>query len=115
MIIAWEVWEEETSEKAVISQKLRGKPIVLHRDNGSPMKGATFQATMERLGLIKSYSRPRVSNDNPYSESLFKTLKYCPKYPRSEFETLEDALNPIKESISSPVSIIEIIVFLCSL
>jgi transposase InsO family protein len=54
MIVAWEVWEEETSEnasilieKAVISQKLRGKPMVLHSDNGSPMKGATFQATME--------------------------------------------------------------------
>lgn len=98
MIVAWEVWEEETSEnasilieKAVISQKLRGKPVVLHSDNGSPMKGATFQATMEHLGLIKSYSRPRVSNDNPYSESLFKTLKYCPKYPKSGFETLEDA------------------------
>jgi transposase InsO family protein len=78
-------------EKAVISQKLRGKPVVLHSDNGGPMKGATFQATMERLGLIKSYSRPRVSNDNPYSESLFKTLKYCPQYPKSGFETLEDA------------------------
>lgn len=98
MIVAWEVWEEETSEnasilieKAVISQKLRGKPMVLHSDNGSPMKGATFQATMERLGLIKSYSRPRVSNDNPYSESLFKTLKYCPQYPKSGFEALEDA------------------------
>ena len=94
MIVAW---EDETSEnasilieKAVISQKLCGKPVVLHSDNGSPMKGATFQATMERLGLIKSYSRPRVSNDNPYSEALFRTLKYCPKYPKFGFIALED-------------------------
>lgn len=98
MIIAWEVWEEETSEnasilieRAVVSQRLHGRPVVLHSDNGSPMKGATFQATMERLGLIKSYSRPRVSNDNPYSEALFKTLKYCPRYPKSGFESLECA------------------------
>lgn len=98
MIVGWEVWEEETSEKAILliekavmTQKLYGKPLVLHSDNGSPMKGATFQATLERLGLVKSYSRPRVSNDNAFSESMFKTLKYCPGYPKNGFESVEDA------------------------
>lgn len=98
MIIDYEIWEEESSEKAILliekavmKQKMVGKPLVLHSDNGGPMKGATFQATLERLGLTKSYSRPRVSNDNAYSESLFKTLKYVPEYPRQGFETLDDA------------------------
>jgi putative transposase len=45
------------------------------------MKGATLLATLQRLGVMPSFSRPAVSNDNPYSESLFKTLKYRPKYP----------------------------------
>lgn len=41
------------------------RPLVLHADNGSPMKGATMKVTMEKLGITASYSRPRVSNDNP--------------------------------------------------
>ena len=54
------------------------------------MKGATMLATLEKLGVAASFSRPRVSNDNPYSESLFKTLKYCPKYP-DRFNDLAEA------------------------
>ena len=55
------------------------------------MKAATFQATLEKLGVQSSFSRPRVSNDNPYSESLFKTMKYRPKYPFKGFESLDEA------------------------
>ena len=55
--------------------------IFLHSDNGSTMKCGTILARMEKLGVMPSFSRPRVSNDNPYSESLFKTLKYRPSYP----------------------------------
>jgi len=65
--------------------------VVLHSDNGSPMKGVTMLATLQQLGVIPSFSRPSVSNDNPYSESLFKTLKYRPEYPSMPFETLFDA------------------------
>lgn len=66
--------------------------IVLHSDNGGPMKGATFQATLEALGVAASYSRPRVANDNPFSESLFRTLKYRPSYPRGgRFDSLDAA------------------------
>src|SRR3546814_20022220 len=61
---------------------------VLHSDNGSPMKGSTMLATLQALGVAPSYSRPAVSNDNPFSESLFKTLKYRPAYPRQAFEDL---------------------------
>lgn len=68
----------------------RGK-LVLHADNGGPMKGATLKATMENLGVIASYSRPRVSDDNAFSESLFRTMKYRPEYPNKPFASLEDA------------------------
>ena len=98
LIVGHEVWEEEKAEhaeylirKATLSQKIAGKPLVLHSDNGSPMKAATFQVTLEKLGVQSSYSRPRVSNDNPYSEALFKTMKYRPKYPFKGFESLEEA------------------------
>lgn len=53
-----------------------GKSIVLHSDNGAPMKSHTLKSKLEFLGVLSSYSRPRVSNDNPYSEAHFKTMKY---------------------------------------
>jgi putative transposase len=65
--------------------------VTLHSDNGSPMKGATLRATLDALGVIPSFSRPSVSNDNPYSESLFRTLKYRPEYPESVFANLHGA------------------------
>jgi len=65
--------------------------LVLHSDNGGPMKGATMLATMQDLGVVPSFSRPSVSNDNPFSESLFRTLKYVPAYPRKPFESVEAA------------------------
>ncbi|QOY35336.2 IS3 family transposase [Anaerobacillus isosaccharinicus] len=97
-IVAWEIWEseeaiyaEELLKKAVVSEKIKGKPLVLHSDNGSPMKAATFQGLLEKLGIQSSYSRPRVSNDNPYSEAMFRTLKYRPEFPYKGFKTLEEA------------------------
>jgi transposase InsO family protein len=65
--------------------------MVLHSDNGGPMRGATMLATIRQLGIIPSFSRPRVSNDNPYSESLFRTMKYRPVYPSKPFESLQQA------------------------
>lgn len=65
--------------------------IVLHADNGGPMKGATMVATLERLGVLPSFSRPHVSNDNAFSEALFRTLKYRPDYPRGPFATVATA------------------------
>lgn len=97
-IVGWEVWATEEAKyaedlvkKAVMSEKIQGAPLVLHSDNGSPMKAATFLGLLEKLGIQSSFSRPRVSNDNPYSEAMFRTLKYRPNYPNKGFATLEEA------------------------
>ena len=65
--------------------------LILHSDNGSPMKGSTMLATLQQLGVMPSFSRPGVSNDNPFSESLFRTLKYRPEYPSRPFESVHHA------------------------
>jgi putative transposase len=65
--------------------------LTVHADNGGSMKGATMLATMEKLGVEKSFSRPSVSDDNAFSESLFKTLKYCSIFPTKPFESVEAA------------------------
>lgn len=98
-IVGWEVYENESSEQAAeVLRKARlteilpaGHKVVLHSDNGSPMKGATMLATMQKLGVVPSFNRPSVSNDNPYSEALFKTMKYAPAYPSKPFENLDEA------------------------
>ena len=97
-IVGWEVFERECAEhaatvfhKAHLREGVRAKDLVLHADNGAPMKGATMLATLQRLGVVPSFSRPSVSNDNPFSEALFKTLKYCPEFPTKPFESLEAA------------------------
>jgi transposase InsO family protein len=98
-IIGWEVYENESAEQAAeVLRKARmaevipvNQKLVLHSDNGGPMKGATMLATLQKLGVVPSFSRPSVSNDNPYSESLFKTLKYTPAYPTKPFASLDEA------------------------
>lgn len=99
-IVGWEVYESESADqaakifhKAYLREGIAGDGLVLHSDNGSPMKGATMLATLERLGVMPSFSRPSVSDDNPYSESLFKTLKYHPGFPDKPFETVDEARN----------------------
>lgn len=94
-IVGWQVYETESSDLAgeVMRDLCRRENIVpdqvvLHSDNGSPMKGATMLATLQALGVMPSFSRPAVSNDNPFSESLFRTMKYRPTYPRRPFENL---------------------------
>ncbi len=65
--------------------------LVLHSDNGAPIKPVTLLSKLYDLGITPSHGRPRVSNDNPYSESLFRTLKYCPQWPRDGFADLDAA------------------------
>ena len=67
------------------------QPLVLHSDNGAPMKGATLLETLRQLGIACSFSRPSVSNDNAYSEALFRTLKYRPDYPDGPFAGISEA------------------------
>jgi putative transposase len=97
-IVGWEVFETESAEQAALvlrkthlREGIGAKSLVLHSDNGSPMKGATMLSTLQRLGVMPSFSRPSVSDDNPYSEALFKTLKYHPGFPDKPFDSLQEA------------------------
>ncbi len=98
MIVGWEIHEDERAEhaamlitKACLRHRVRQDALVLHADNGSPMKGATMLATLQRLGIVPSFSRPAVSDDNAYSEALFRTLKYSPAYPKKPFASIDQA------------------------
>jgi putative transposase len=90
-IVGWEVHEDEKAvharvliRKTCLAEGIREASRVLRSDNGGQMKGATLQ----RLGVMPSFSRPSVSDDKPYSESLFRTLKYPPAYPSKPFASL---------------------------
>ncbi len=97
-IVGWEVHERESGEyaaqllkKTQLKERIAPGALTLHSDNGSPMKSETMLAMMERLGVASSFSRPSVSNDNPFSEAAFRTMKYVPMYPEKPFETLDEA------------------------
>lgn len=98
-IVGYDIFIEQSADlasdvvsKAYIREKVEAQQITLHSDNGGPMKGSMMLATLEALGVAASFSRPSVSNDNPFSESLFKTCKYRPNYPNKPFESLEAAM-----------------------
>ncbi len=102
-IVGWEVWPDESGEyaaelveRAVIVEGVRNTPLILHSDNGPPMKAVTLKTKLESLGVISSYSRPRVSNDNPYSEALFRTCKYRSSYPEEGFGSINAAREWVK-------------------
>ena len=106
-VVGWEVYETESADQAaqvLLKAKLKEKlsslhSLILHSDNGGPMRGATMLATMQKLGVVPSFSRPSVSNDNPFSESLFKTLKYVPSYPKQPFGSVEQAREWVKDFV----------------
>ena len=98
-VVAYAIHDRETAEhaSALIAaacerEGVEPGSVQLHSDNRSPMKGATMLATLERLGVAASFSRPSVSDDNPYSESLFRTAKYCSRAPKGRFITIEAAI-----------------------
>jgi transposase InsO family protein len=98
-IVGFSIHDQESSHyaaqlitQACFDERINEKQLVLHSDNGSPMRGATMLATLEKLGVIPSFSRPSVSDDNPYSEALFRTLKYHPTFPMlDKFESIYSA------------------------
>ena len=99
-ILGWEVHDSQLDEHAAaLVERIRVSECpdadlsgwVLHSDNGGPMKGSTMLATLQRLGIMPSFSRPRVSDDNAFAESLFRTLKYCPEFPTSGFADIAAA------------------------
>jgi transposase InsO family protein len=98
-IVAWQVHERECAEDAAalateacfLEGITREAVLVLHAGNGGPMKGASMLATLQWLGIVPSFSRPRISDDNPFPEALFRTLKYRPDYPERAFADLAAA------------------------
>lgn len=97
-IVGWEVWEEECAENAIklvnrsiLAELCRGDLEVLHSDNGAIQKASTLRVKLSELGVEPSYSRPGVSNDNAYSESVFRTCKYRPLYPEKGFADVTSA------------------------
>ena len=99
-IVGWEVHDTDDSSHAThlvkrtaLSEGIATLDIkpVLHGDNGSTLKATTVLSMLQWLGIKPSYSRPRVSDDNAYAESLFRTAKYRPEFPRKGFETLDAA------------------------
>lgn len=105
-IVGWQVYACERSEFAAqllqdICQRegILKQQLHLHSDNGAPMTGVSMVAMLQHLGVIPSLSRPGVSDDNPYSESLFRTVKYVPAYPK-HFNTVEDARDYFETFVS---------------
>lgn len=106
-IVGWEVHDDESAERAAtLIQRICAETgvdangLVLHSDNGKPMRGSTMLATLQWLGIVPSFSRPHVCNDNPYSEALFRTLKHTPAYPRLPFVSGEAARQWVARFVS---------------
>ncbi len=96
-IVGWEVHDSDDADHAahLVRRTALAEGIatmdtkpVLHGDNGSTLKATTVLAMLHWLGVKPSYSRPRVSDDNAYAESLFRTAKYRPEFPTKGFAEL---------------------------
>jgi transposase InsO family protein len=105
-IVGWELHHRESAARAAtLMQRIcaeRGVDptgLVLHSDNGKPMRGSTMVATLQWLGIVPSFSRPHVCNDNPYSEALFRTLKHTPAFPRLPFASRDAARQWINQFV----------------
>jgi putative transposase len=95
-VIHWEIWPTETGtlakefiEHAIAANGGRA-PRAVHADRGTSMTSNTVAGLYARLNIAQSHSRPHVSDDNPFSEAQFKTLKYCPAFP-GQFGSIQDA------------------------
>jgi putative transposase len=106
-IMGWQVCERERTDDAAAlirricaERNIDPRGLVLHSDNGNPMRGNTMLITLQSLGVIASFSRPHVSDDNPYSEALFRTLKYTPAYPNCPFATIDEATNWVQRFVA---------------
>jgi len=105
-VVAWMVADRESEDlakdliaHAILSQEVAKGQLTIHADRGSSMKSKTVAELMADLGVVKSHSRPHTSNDNPYSESQFRTLKYRPQFPE-RFNSLEEARLVCKEILN---------------
>ncbi len=96
-VVGWRIEHAESATlfKALFSDAMAKHAVppdqlTLHADRGGPMKAKATALMLADLGVVKSHSRPHTSNDNPFSEAHFKTLKYQPEFPK-RFETIEEA------------------------
>jgi len=96
-VVGWMLSERENAllaarliEQTCAKHSIRPGALTIHADRGSPMMATSTAILLVNLGVAKSHSRPQQSNDNPYSESQFKTMKYCPTFPK-RFGSLQDA------------------------
>ena len=106
-VVGWEVHEQESGvhssqlvQQTVWKEGCVGQPLILHGDNGSSIKGQTVQVMLSKLSITPSFSRPRVSDDNAFVESLFRTCKYMPSFPKSGFASLEAARQWVHDFVS---------------
>lgn len=97
-IMGWDVHPRESMwlaarfvSRAIRESGAQRERLVLHSDNGGPMRGSPLSSALRLLGVVQSFSRPRVPNDNPFSEALFRTMKQRPTYPARAFASLEHA------------------------
>jgi putative transposase len=99
-IVGFEVHNTDSADHAAhlarrtaLTEGVHAMPVrpVLHGDNGATLKGTTVLAMLHWLGIEPSYSRPRVSDDNPYAEAVFRTAKYRPEFPVKGFAELDAA------------------------
>ena len=96
-VVGWMVAHRESAAlaKRLIAETCRKQGITpdnltIHADRGASMRSKTVALLLSDLGVLKSHSRPHVSNDNPYSEAHFKTMKYCPQFP-DRFGCIQDS------------------------
>jgi transposase InsO family protein len=96
-VVGWLIAERESKELArrliqqtALKQGVQPQQLTLHSDNGPCMTSQSVAQLLDHLGIIKTHNRPYTSDDNPFSESQFKTLKYCPEFP-GQFDSLNDA------------------------
>jgi putative transposase len=105
-IVGWIVADRESSELAkklfeqtCKKQQIKPDQLTVHADRGAAMKSKPVAFLLADLGVTKTHNRPYTSNDNPFSESQFKTLKYCPEFPES-FGCIEDAQSFLRGFVS---------------
>jgi putative transposase len=96
-VVGWMIADRECQhlakqliQKSTLKQGIQPGQLTIHSDNGPSMTSQTVSQLLEKIGVLKTHNRPYTSNDNPFSESQFKTLKYCPAFP-DRFESIEQA------------------------
>jgi len=96
-VVGWMIADHESKElakelieKTALKHGIQPAQLTLHSDNGPSMTSQTISQLLDNLGITKTHNRPYTSNDNPFSESQFKTMKYCPDFP-GQFVNIRDA------------------------